>query len=94
MCFKKKCEVCSQLKSKRIEKPEDFLDCLQLFKILLESGNFEYVTSNFELEHPKHNSGCWQDDTMWYDIRCKACGRKYGCFCDTYHGHASLRKIR
>ena len=92
--FKKKCDVCYQLKHRHLTTPEDFLECLQLFKSLLESGNFEYVTSNFELEQPKRNNGCWQDDTMEYIIRCKACGRKYCCFCDTYHGRASLDRIR
>lgn len=92
--FKKKCDICYQLKDKRLNTSEDFLDCLKLFKRLLENGDFEFVASNFDLEHPRDDNGCWQDDIMEYTVHCKACGRKYCCSADTYHGRASLSRIK
>lgn len=93
--FKKKpCEACGQLKPYRFNSPQDFSDCLQLFQSLLENGSFKFVSSNFELEHPKDNNGCWKDDIMEYTIFCNACGRKYCCSCDTYHGHGGLIRVK
>lgn len=91
---RKTCSVCAQIKPSRLKSLEDFLNCLELFKEILENDSFEYVSSNFELEHPKNHQGCWQDDILAYIIRCKACGRKYSCSCDTYHGRASLSIVK
>ena len=92
MLKKKRCEACSQLKPHRFEGTQGFLEQLQVFQKLLESGEFEFVSSNFELEHPKNADGCWVDDIMEYTVRCKACGRQYCCSCDTYHGLGGLDK--
>ena len=94
MFLRKFCESCAQLKPHRFNGTQNFLDYLQLFQSLLENGSFEFISSDFELEHPKNADGCWQDDIMECTIRCKVCGRKYCCSCDTYHGHGSLSKIR
>lgn len=84
------CAICTQLKPHHFKSSKDFLDCLQSFKSLLESGNFEFVSSNFELEQPTNDEGFWQNDILHYTIRCKECGRKFCCSCDTYHGNGGL----
>ena len=92
MLKNRRCETCSQLKPHRFVGTQAFLEQLQVFQKLLESGEFAFVSSNFELEHPQNADGCWLDDIMEYTICCKACGRQYHCSCDTYHGLGGLDK--
>ena len=86
----KDCDVCRIFIWQRAYNTEDFLEKLYLFKCLLKTDNFEYVSSNFDLDHPKDDNGNWQEKNLEYTMRCKHCGRKFDLSCNTQTGHASL----
>lgn len=90
--YKITCQTCSQLEPMKIKHPTDLMACIELMKKLIENGNFEKESSNFELMNPKTPDGFWQDDIMCYSIRCKECGQIYVCVCDTYHGNGHFAK--
>ncbi len=92
---KKECPVCSHLEEIKIEHPSEMLSCVETVKELIASGNFEKLKSNFELENPKTEDGYWQDDVMYYSLRCKNCGQEFSLCCETYHGSGgSFSRIR
>lgn len=86
------CLVCSQLEALKIRTPDDLIACIDMIKDLIANGEFERISSNFELEHPKTPEGWWQDDLMYYSIRCRVCGQAYSCVCDTFHGSGRFGK--
>lgn len=86
------CAVCPQLKPLEFKTPSDFLSCVERIKHFIEQGEFETVSSNFELEHPQTPDGVWKDDVMYASIRCRACGQIWSCVCDTYHGGGRFTK--
>ena len=92
MFRKAMCQNCSHLKPIKIKVPSDLFLCIEFIKELVDTDSFERVTSNFELEQPKTPDGFWQDDVLYYSIRCKECGQIYLCVCDTYHGSGKFSK--
>lgn len=94
MFRKAMCQNCSHLKLIKIKVPSDLTYCIEFMKKLENDDGFEKVASNFELEQPKTQDGFWQNDVMYYSIRCKECGQIYSCVCDTYHGNGEFSKGR
>lgn len=89
------CNCCSNIILRNsFYTPQAYDMCLVYIKELLNSGNFEMIEQNCELDHVKDENGHWTADIIFHAIRCKSCGQVFTCSVNTYHGRGYFKKGR
>lgn len=87
------CENCGNIKTvKFFSSPYEYLQCVEYIKSLISNGNFELREGNCSLDEVKDKNGCWADDIIYHVIKCKKCGQKFSCCCNTYRGGGGFKK--
>lgn len=83
----KVCENCQDLVlRKSFYSKQDWLNCLEYIKELIENGNYELVESDCDLNNILNANGEWSKDDFHHVIQCKCCGKRYMCHANTYRG--------
>lgn len=86
------CDLCNNIiLQKKFYSPRDYRNCLTYIQSLIESGNYEIVEQTCDFDNVKDSDGNWIGDIISHIIRCKNCGQKFTCFCDTFHGTGTFR---
>jgi len=89
------CEYCSDIILRDyFYSPQDYLNCLEYIKSLIAGGNFKMIKQTCDLDKMQDENGCWADDIITHEIRCKKCGKRYIAFADTHHGGGGFSKKR
>ena len=89
------CNSCSNIILKAsFYSPKDYEKCLSYIKKLLQSGNFEVVEKNCEIDRVKDENDHWVDDIIFHTIKCKSCGQVFTCSVNTYRGSGCFKKGR
>ena len=87
------CENCSDIiLRKHFYSAQDYLNCLDYIKSLIADGKFEMVKQTCDLDKVKNENGCWVDDSILHELKCKKCSARYTAHADTYHGGGGFVK--
>ena len=87
------CKHCEDIiLRKHFYSQQDFLNCLDYIKELLEIGNFELIKSTCDLGSIRNENGQWASDDFRWTIRCKECGQNFTCYANTYRGGGGFVK--
>ncbi len=70
----------------------DYLDCLNYIHSLVKQEKYEIINQTCSLDKVTSANGSWINDIITHEIKCKACGQVFTCFCDTYHGSGGFHQ--
>lgn len=88
------CDICKNIEVKEFETPKEYFDVLLYLKELTESENYEMFSGDYPIDAVQDENGCWVDDIIFHELKCKKCGAIISCYCDTFHGKGHLIKIK
>lgn len=83
------CDKCKSIKCGAFNASE-YTDILSRLHELVTTDDYQIISGEYPLDAVKDENGCWADDTIGYILRCKRCGARIICACDTYHGNGVL----
>ena len=74
--------------------PQDYMDCLDYIKQLIDSSKFNLTDGNCAIDKVKNDGGYWVDDIIFHVICCNSCGKSFSCSVNTYRGSGSFKRGR
>ena len=83
------CDKCKSFKCGTFNASE-YMDILSLLHKKVISDDYQIISGECPIDAVKDENGCWTDDIICHVLRCKRCGARITCACDTYHGNGIL----
>ena len=88
------CDFCSNIYSDYdILSPEQYEQTIKQLQDLINQKQLILVKGNCEMDKIREN-GCWAEDVIYHSFQCPACGQRFHCTVDTFHGHGSFVRDR